>query len=425
MSGAPGETDRGPDVGSRRIGSEHVEDLGAGPGPAPREPPSHDRPGRPAVWPLLLVVLAAGVAFLLQHVRPEEMTGRKPPKASAVSEVPKPKPKAEDADEAPFRDFDSDSPGRWVVYEKHRLKAADVVLNMLVVAGLVGLVAILSKKRRAWLAPPPSRAPRTGWGTVEFLQGLMLAVAFIMLSGELAKTLFPESLPGSYLMLFAMYACLAAAIVGLTAPHAAATGNKDAQDAQDTQDGESTSASSIEPQASCEPCPSLLKAAVRSLGFSLEGAWADALRGLVGGVIAFPVALVAALLAGVLCEALGIEPPVHPMIELAGTTTSALEIVVIFASGVIVVPLVEEFLFRGFIFASLRDRAGLAAGIIASSLLFSIVHLGLPNQAATFVLGAAFCLLYERTGTLVAPVVAHAYFNLAMLSMRLLQRFDV
>jgi hypothetical protein len=169
----------------------------------------------------------------------------------------------------------------------------------------------------------------------------------------------------------------------------------------------------------------MLKAVVRPLGLSLEGARADALRGLAGGVIAFPVALAAAFFAGVLSSRLGIEPPVHPMIELAGTTKSAFELVVIFASGVIVAPLAEEFLFRGFVFASLRDRAGLAAGIIVSSLLFSVVHLGLPSRAATLVLGAAFCLLYQRTGTLVAPVAAHAYFNLVMLSMTLLRRLDV
>ena len=389
-----------------------MEDLGAAPGPvpSPEESPLLHRPQRRAVWPLLLVVLTAGAAFLLQHVRPENEAERKPPATAAPSEIPE----AEDADEAPFRDFDSDSPGEWVVYEGPRLRAADVVPSILAVAGLVGLFAILSKRRRAWLVPPPARAPRTGWGTVELLQGLMLAVAFMVLAGELVSTLFRESIPGRGLTVFAVQVCLAAAIIALTAPHAATTSDKDGQD---TQDGER--------QTSCESCQSLLKAVVRPLGLSLGGARTDALRGLAGGVIAFPVALAAAFLANVLSEALGIEPPVHPMIELAGTTASRLDLVVIFASGVIVAPLAEEFLFRGFIFASLRDRGGLAAGIIVSSLLFSVVHPGLPNQAATLVLGAAFCLLYERTGTLVAPVAAHAYFNLAMLSMKLLQRFDV
>ena len=141
--------------------------------------------------------------------------------------------------------------------------------------------------------------------------------------------------------------------------------------------------------------------------------------------MALAIAVAASVLVGLLCEALGIKVPPHPMIERAGTTAGPLELAVIFFSAVVVAPFAEEVVFRGFIFPSVRDRWGLPAGILVSSLLFGLVHPGLPSVAATFVLGAVFCALYERSGTLVAPVTAHAFFNLTMLSLSLLQRFGV
>jgi membrane protease YdiL (CAAX protease family) len=37
---------------------------------------------------------------------------------------------------------------------------------------------------------------------------------------------------------------------------------------------------------------------------------------------------------------------------------------------------------------------------------------GLPSFLPLVVLAAIFCVAYERTGTLAAPIIAHALFNL-------------
>ena len=89
---------------------------------------------------------------------------------------------------------------------------------------------------------------------------------------------------------------------------------------------------------------------------------------------------------------------------------------------IVLAPIVEEFFFRGFIYRTLRNglvrRLGLAGGIavaaVLDGVLFGFVH-G-TNTPITIlpvlaVLGAAFCLVYERTGSLFAVIALHATVN--------------
>jgi hypothetical protein len=97
-----------------------------------------------------------------------------------------------------------------------------------------------------------------------------------------------------------------------------------------------------------------------------------------------------------------------------GADTSAAAAVVTAALVCVLAPLVEEFLFRGFIFPAMRNRLGLWGGAAVTGLLFGGAHvLGSP---VAFLLPLAFlgfvlCLLYWRTGSLYPPIVLHAVNN--------------
>ena len=363
-------------------------------------PDSGYRTPTTAVWPLLLVVITAGGALLLSGTgprRPDNFVDPTGPPDEPQGEGERPEDAVGTSPRGP------DLPGPLEVPDLHKgrpdSRAVEVVLLALLFVGLAGLVTLFSKKGRAWLLPPPSRAPRTRWGGVEAVQGVMVAVAFMMFAGALAGRFFHGSTLGESAVGIATQLLLVAAILAITVPFARGDG-----------DGRSWP---------------FRRAALGALGLSLDDFRKNALRGLAGGAMALAIAVAASVLVGLLCEALGIKVPPHPMIERAGTTAGPLELAVIFFSAVVVAPFAEEVVFRGFIFPSVRDRWGLPAGILVSSLLFGLVHPGLPAVAATFVLGAVFCALYERSGTLVAPVTAHAFFNLTMLSLSLLQRFGV
>lgn len=78
-----------------------------------------------------------------------------------------------------------------------------------------------------------------------------------------------------------------------------------------------------------------------------------------------------------------------------------------------VAPFVEELFFRGYAYPVLKARVGRHA-IWMSALLFASVHLYLINFLPVFLIGFVLARLYERTGSLAAPIVAHATANAAV-----------
>jgi len=77
---------------------------------------------------------------------------------------------------------------------------------------------------------------------------------------------------------------------------------------------------------------------------------------------------------------------------------------------VILAPLLEELVFRGLLLPPLRRRLGVTGGVVASALLFMLVH---PPQTylPIFWLGVVLGAAYHYTGNLVAPVLIHAVHN--------------
>lgn len=84
-------------------------------------------------------------------------------------------------------------------------------------------------------------------------------------------------------------------------------------------------------------------------------------------------------------------------------------------------PIFEELAFRGVLFAALRSRMGFLPAACASSLVFALGH---PYDLAGILtitwIGFALAGLYERTGSLVACMVAHSAYNLSSLTYTLL-----
>lgn len=77
--------------------------------------------------------------------------------------------------------------------------------------------------------------------------------------------------------------------------------------------------------------------------------------------------------------------------------------------GAVLVPIAEEILFRGVLFAALRRQSGPVPAAILSSVLFGLLHY--PDMVFPGMLGLTFSLLYHRTGTLWAPIGAHMLVN--------------
>jgi len=100
-----------------------------------------------------------------------------------------------------------------------------------------------------------------------------------------------------------------------------------------------------------------------------------------------------------------------------GLSPSAGVLLVLLA--VVVAPISEEFFFRGVLFRTVRDRHGFWPAALASAIPFGLVHYvpapaidALLLQITMVFTGLGLAWIYDRRGTIVAPVAAHMVFNI-------------
>ena len=80
-------------------------------------------------------------------------------------------------------------------------------------------------------------------------------------------------------------------------------------------------------------------------------------------------------------------------------------------SLVILTPILEEFIFRGFLLHRWCRTIGTQRAVILSSVIFGIVH---PDPIGAIAFGIAMCILYLRTRSLLIPILCHAINNLVV-----------
>ena len=77
----------------------------------------------------------------------------------------------------------------------------------------------------------------------------------------------------------------------------------------------------------------------------------------------------------------------------------------------IVTPIMEEYIFRGLIFKRLRNRFSVRRAIVSSALFFGIYHGNLVQMIYGTLRGLLLAYLYEKYGSLKAPILAHMLMN--------------
>ena len=119
-------------------------------------------------------------------------------------------------------------------------------------------------------------------------------------------------------------------------------------------------------------------------------------------------------------DALGLEFLRPPDIE-DGTIFPGVGILLTLQALAVVTPLSEEVLFRGFVLRGLLPSIGAGPAVVATALLFSVLHLEPQVMIPIFITGLALGLLYARTGSVWPCIAAHAGQNaLALLAVRFL-----
>jgi len=118
----------------------------------------------------------------------------------------------------------------------------------------------------------------------------------------------------------------------------------------------------------------------------------------------------------------GHEPTAPEQIptDLSGGALVLLSVVVLVGA-----PVAEELFFRGFLFRALRARRSFVVSAVVSGAAFGLVHYLNGNWILVpimFFVGIALAWIYERRGSILAPMAAHFTFNVIGLTVILATR---
>jgi membrane protease YdiL (CAAX protease family) len=150
---------------------------------------------------------------------------------------------------------------------------------------------------------------------------------------------------------------------------------------------------------------------VRTLGLRRTGGRSSPLLAGVAAWLAFLPVLVAVLwLNDGIFTALGMPRPAQRWLADFVSSPDAQASPATWLGFVLVLPFCEELYFRGGLYGALRRVLSAPLAVAVCAIAFGVVHdpaYMLPAAA----LGALFAVLYERTGSLAAPVACHALHN--------------
>ncbi|MBL9087182.1 MAG: CPBP family intramembrane metalloprotease, partial [Planctomycetia bacterium] len=159
-----------------------------------------------------------------------------------------------------------------------------------------------------------------------------------------------------------------------------------------------------------------LRRARRAQGRTAWPAGAALALGGKGWLVATAITIPATLVWVAILSAFDNAPQVQELVARAvEADASRAFLVALGVLGIVVAPVTEELLFRGAMFGSMRARLGSRAAALISSLIFAAVHQSLTALVPLLVLALVLCWVYERSGSLVAPIVVHMLNNASSL----------
>lgn len=121
-------------------------------------------------------------------------------------------------------------------------------------------------------------------------------------------------------------------------------------------------------------------------------------------------------------ESLGSET-VQDTVKLLQESRDPVVLGLMALAAVVVAPLCEEVVFRGYFYPVAKRYAGVWPAAVCSALVFAAAHGNLTALLPLFLFGLVLVFIYEKTGSLWAPVAVHFCFNGATVAAQFAVRF--
>jgi membrane protease YdiL (CAAX protease family) len=149
-----------------------------------------------------------------------------------------------------------------------------------------------------------------------------------------------------------------------------------------------------------------------AFGFRSPALGRALLLALVVAVTVLPIAWTLGQIAAGLMSLFHIQPVTQSPVEMLQTAGSRPTKLLIGLLAIVVAPVVEELVFRGLIYPTLKQLGSARMALWGTSLLFAFIHLNVVTFLPLTFLAIVLALLYESTDNLLTPICTHSLFNL-------------
>lgn len=108
----------------------------------------------------------------------------------------------------------------------------------------------------------------------------------------------------------------------------------------------------------------------------------------------------------------GGSPAPNSSVQEILASASPIMLVILYLLATVWAPIVEETVFRGWLFRHVRSRVGVVIAALVTGTVFSAMHsYGVMFLPPLIALGAVFAVMREWRGSIIAPMTAHALHN--------------
>jgi membrane protease YdiL (CAAX protease family) len=125
----------------------------------------------------------------------------------------------------------------------------------------------------------------------------------------------------------------------------------------------------------------------------------------------FPLLLLVTLLMQVVMREQAKEQEVVQFFRDAAGTNQLPGVTAMLFMAVLVAPIVEESIFRGYLYGVFKSWAGPIPSLIFTAGLFAAVHANIAVLPALLILSVGLTIAYEWSGSILVPIAMHAAFN--------------
>ena len=121
-------------------------------------------------------------------------------------------------------------------------------------------------------------------------------------------------------------------------------------------------------------------------------------------------------------ESLGLDS-VQDTVKLLQEAKDPMILALMAGAAVIAAPICEEIIFRGYFYPASKRFIGRSAAVVVSALVFASAHGNLAALLPLFVFGCMLAMIYEKTGSIWAPIAVHFCFNGATVALQMAARY--